>query len=82
MRLDLWTPDEDAELRTLALAGLSLAEISQKIGRPKTGVRSRAARLEIAIARDQNGMQKKERFKNLVPRNGASASKIRLKAKK
>ena len=66
MRLDLWTPDEDAELRTLALAGLSLAEISQKIGRPITGVRARAARLEIAIARDQNGMQKKERFKNLV----------------
>jgi hypothetical protein len=63
MRLDLWTPGEDAKLRALALAGLSLAEISQHIGRPKAGVRDRAGRLEIAIARDQNGMQKRARFK-------------------
>jgi hypothetical protein len=34
MRLDLWTPGEDVKLRALALAGLSLAEILQRIGRP------------------------------------------------
>jgi hypothetical protein len=61
MRLDLWTPGEDAKLRELALVGLSLAEIAQQIGRPKAGVRNRAGRLKIAIARDQNGMQKKAR---------------------
>ena len=64
MRQDLWTPDENANLRSLAMAGLRLAEISQQIGRSKAGVRDRAARLEIAIARDQNGMQKKARFKH------------------
>ena len=64
MRQDLWTPDENANLRSLAMAGLRLAEISQQIGRSKAGVRDRAARLEIAIARDQNGMQKKAGFKH------------------
>ena len=33
MRHDLWTPGEDAQLRNLALAGLSLAEISKQVGR-------------------------------------------------
>ena len=69
MRQDLWTPAEDVRLRALALAGLSLAEISQQIGRSKGGVRDRAARLKIAIARDQNGAQKKARFKRLAPRS-------------
>lgn len=63
MRLDLWTPDEDASLRALARTGLSLAEISQQIGRSKGGIKHRAEMLRIAIARDQNGMQKTARFK-------------------
>jgi hypothetical protein len=61
MRQDLWTPAEDETLQRLALAGLSLAEISKQIGRAKSGVWARAVRLQIAIAKDQNGAQKVRR---------------------
>jgi hypothetical protein len=61
MRQDLWTQAEDATLRKLALAGFSLAEISKQIGRSRSGVWTRAAKLEIAIAKDQNGTQKLRR---------------------
>ncbi len=57
MRQDLWTAAEDALLRDLAIKGLSLAEISKRIGRAKSGVWTRAAKLQIAIAKDQNGTQ-------------------------
>ena len=58
MRQDLWAPAEDETLRKLALAGFSLAEISKQIGRAKSGVWTRAVKLQIAIAKDQNGTQK------------------------
>jgi hypothetical protein len=61
MRQDLWTAVEDENLRKLALAGFSLAEISKQIGRAKSGVWTRAVKLQIAIAKDQNGAQKMRR---------------------
>jgi hypothetical protein len=45
-----WTLDEDERLRKLALAGLSLRELALEMGR--------AMKLDVAIARDLNGMQK------------------------
>ena len=53
-----WSFEDDTELRSLALAGLSEAEIGERIGRNKSSVRSRTAKLQIAIARDQNGIHK------------------------
>jgi hypothetical protein len=61
MRQDLWTATEDETLRKLALGGFSLAEISKQIGRAKSGVWTRAMKLQIAIAKDQNGTQKLSR---------------------
>ncbi len=62
----------------------SLDEISKQMGRPKAGVRNRAARLQIVIDRDQNGMQKKARSKQLRTRlteRLTGAREIALKAK-
>jgi len=52
-----WSPEEDDRLRKLALAGLSLAAISEQLKRGKSAVRVRAEKLKIAIARDRNPMQ-------------------------
>lgn len=56
-----WTPAEDELLRSLALQGLSEGEISEQIGRNKSSIRSRAAKIKVAIARDWNGIQKLNR---------------------
>lgn len=61
----LWTHTEDATLRELAIVGLSLAEISKQMGRPKSGVRTRAVKLQIAIAKDENGMRKRTMLRQL-----------------
>jgi hypothetical protein len=61
MRQDLWTAIEDENLRKLAMAGFSLTEISKQIGRAKSGVWTRAVKLQIAIAKDQNGTKKLRR---------------------
>jgi hypothetical protein len=53
-----WTLDEDERLRNLALAGLSLRELALEMGRGTSSVRVRAMKLDVAIARDLNGMQK------------------------
>ena len=55
-----WTSDDDARLRKLASVGLSLTEIALEMGRRVSSVRSRAIKLDIAIARDRNGMQKRK----------------------
>jgi hypothetical protein len=55
-----WTADDDAQLRKLALSGLSLTELSHKISRTASTVRARAIKLEIAIARDRNGAKKRK----------------------
>jgi hypothetical protein len=52
-----WSTEEDKQLRDLARAGLSLAEIAQRMKRNKSSVRYRALRSDIAIARDRNAMQ-------------------------
>jgi hypothetical protein len=52
-----WSPANDEELRKLALSGASLAEIAEKVQRSKSAVRTRASKLNIAIARDRNPMQ-------------------------
>jgi hypothetical protein len=53
-----WTADDDKQLRKLAQAGLSLRELALELGRSTSSVRTRALKLEVAIARDLNGMQK------------------------
>ena len=52
-----WSPEEDDRLRKLALAGLSVAAITEQLKRGKSAVRVRAEKLKIAIARDRNPMQ-------------------------
>ena len=56
-----WSPDEDERLRKLALSGASMAEIAQQMQRTKSSVRTRALKLKIAIAREENPMQKGKR---------------------
>jgi hypothetical protein len=53
-----WLPADDDMLRSLAMLGLSEGEIAAKVDRNKSSVRSRAAKIKIAIARDLNGIQK------------------------
>jgi len=55
-----WTTEEDRQLRKLAQAGLSLTEIAREVGRNQSSVRVRAIKLDIAIARDLNGMQRRK----------------------
>jgi DNA-binding IclR family transcriptional regulator len=49
----LWSPDEDDRLRNLARSGLSVTEIAHELGRNRTSVYRRAAKLKIVIARDR-----------------------------
>lgn len=53
-----WLPADDDVLRALALLGLSEGEIGAKVDRNKSSVRSRAAKIKVAIARDANGIRK------------------------
>jgi hypothetical protein len=53
-----WSPAEDEQLRKLALSGVSLSEIAARMERSKSSVRARALKMNIAIARDRNPMQK------------------------
>ena len=62
-----WSDEDDQQLRGLALLGFSLAEIAHQMARGKSSVRSRALKIEIAIARDRNPMRKPQR-----PSAGAS----------
>jgi hypothetical protein len=52
-----WSDEDDQLLRSLAFSGYSLAEIAHQMVRSKSSVRSRALKIEIAIARDRNRMQ-------------------------
>jgi hypothetical protein len=56
-----WSPDEDEQLRKLALSGASMAEIAKQMQRTKSSVRTRALKMNIAIARQENPMQKGKR---------------------
>ena len=47
-----WSQDDDEQLRALAKLGLSGAQIAEQMLRPDASVRSRAAKLGVAIARD------------------------------
>jgi hypothetical protein len=49
-----WSPADD---RKLALSGASLSEIAAQMDRGKSSVRTRAVKMNIAIARDRNPMQ-------------------------
>jgi hypothetical protein len=53
-----WSAAEDERLRKLALSGLSLLEIAARMERTKSSVRARTLKMNIAIARDRNPMQK------------------------
>lgn len=56
-----WTTHDDEQLRKLARAGLSLSELAHKLDRSISSVRTRALKLDIAIARDINSMQRIQR---------------------
>jgi hypothetical protein len=58
---DPWSQEQDEQLRVLASSGMSMAAIAAQMKRTKSAVRSRAAKLKIAIARDRNPMQKSPR---------------------
>ena len=58
MTSDTWTAEDDATLRKLALSGIGMSEIAERMSRTKSKVRTRAARLQIAIARSENPMQR------------------------
>lgn len=53
-----WSVEDDERLRNLALSGFSLTEISNQMRRGTSSVRSRALKLNIALARDRNAMVK------------------------
>ena len=53
-----WSEEEDEQLRKLAKSGIGMAEIALMMQRTKSSVRVRASKLEIAIARQENPMQK------------------------
>ena len=53
-----WSPAEDEQLQKLASSGISLKAIAVKMGRGTSSVRTRAIKLNIAIAYDRNPMQK------------------------
>jgi predicted DNA-binding protein (UPF0251 family) len=58
MKFVPWTKEEDEALRGLAMAGLGMSEIAERMQRSKSSVRVRSANLKIAIAREENPMQK------------------------
>jgi hypothetical protein len=58
-----WSPAEDQQLRKLALSGQSLAQIAAQMQRGKSSVRTRALKLEIAIAHDRNPMRETQKPK-------------------
>jgi hypothetical protein len=49
-----WTPEEDERLRSLALSGMGVTEMSEQMNRSKKAVRNRAARLKITVAKARN----------------------------
>lgn len=53
-----WTHDDDELLRSLAARGFSEGQIGEQLSRNKSSVRSRAAIIKVAIARDANGRAK------------------------
>ena len=44
-----WTPDHDAQLRAMASAGMTLAEISGKLGKTISIIRGRAEQLGVNV---------------------------------
>jgi IS30 family transposase len=48
-----WSPDEDHQLRTLARAGETAANIAKQINRSPGSVRNRALRLGITIKKSR-----------------------------
>jgi hypothetical protein len=62
-----WSVSDHEILRSLALRGLSEAEIAAQMQRSKSSVRTNAATINVKIARDWNGTQK---FNKLVRRRG------------
>lgn len=58
MKFVPWTKEEDERLRSLAMSGLGMSGIAERLQRSKSSVRVRSANLKIAIAREENPMQK------------------------
>jgi hypothetical protein len=61
-----WSQEDDEQLRALAKLALSSAQIAEQMRRPTASVRTRAAKLGIAIAREN---AKRRLQLNLARRN-------------
>jgi hypothetical protein len=53
-----WTIGDDNRLRELARSGISMIEIAARMNRTKWAIRGRAEKLKIAIAPQENAMQR------------------------
>jgi hypothetical protein len=57
----LWTPEEDARLRKLALEGRTAITIAERLKRRASSVRHRAAILKIVVTKDRSGRRATKR---------------------
>ena len=53
------TPKEDERLRALALSRISVAAMAEQMKRSKAGVRNRARRLKIVVAKSRLGLKRR-----------------------
>ena len=58
-----WSKEDEERLRSLALSGLSAAQIAAQIHRSKGSVRVRAAKLNIDIAREVTQCERENLFR-------------------
>jgi hypothetical protein len=58
-RVRRWTSHEDLVLQELAVVGESAATIAAEMTRSETAIRSRAARLNLTLAKGQPGPKAK-----------------------
>jgi hypothetical protein len=58
-----WSKEDEERLRRLAMSGLSAAQIAAQIRRSKGSVRVRAAKLNIAIAREAHQCERENLFR-------------------
>jgi hypothetical protein len=52
-----WEPEDIETLRTLANAGTPLREVAAQLGRSQEAIRGRAARLGIALGKNQAALK-------------------------
>jgi hypothetical protein len=69
-----WSPADDERFRTLARSGLSVGEIAKQMQRNASSVRTRAAAMKIAIARDRKPAKASPSQRLIAAKASASAA--------